>query len=117
MTPKIAIVLVDPLNDFLHPDGKLNGLVKESIEKTGMIANLQRLVETARKASIPIFYALHQGYREGMHDGWQHMNTSLARIGKLHVFEEGSWGAEVYEGLGPQRSNGDIVVSRHWNSR
>lgn len=33
------------------------------------------------------------------------------------VFEGGSWGAQFYEGLEPQVSNGDVVVSKHWNSR
>jgi len=36
---------------------------------------------------------------------------------KLRAFEEGSWGAEIYEGMEPDLSNGDVVVSKHWNSR
>jgi hypothetical protein len=40
---KIAVVLVDPYNDFLHPDGKLTPFLKDlderdavqNIEKTG----------------------------------------------------------------------------------
>jgi nicotinamidase-related amidase len=117
MAPKTAVILVDPLNDFLHPEGKLYSTVQESIKTTQIVPNLQSLVKTAREAHIPIFYALHQGYRDGVHDGWQHMNPSLARIGKARVFEEGSWGAKIYDGLEPQTSNGDVVVSRHWNSR
>lgn len=117
MAPKTAVVLVDVLNDFLHPDGKLHGAVAESIETTQMVPNLKHLVDAAREYHVPIYYACHQGWREGMHEGWQHMNSSLARIGSLHAFEEGSWGAQVYEGLEPSRSNGDVVVSKHWNSR
>jgi nicotinamidase-related amidase len=117
MTPKTALILVDPLNDFLHPDGKLYPAVQESVKTTNVVPNLQKLVETAREAHIPVFYALHQTYRDGVHDGWQHMNASLKRIGQLHAFEEGSWGAKVYEGLEPQLANKDVVVSRHWNSR
>jgi hypothetical protein len=32
------------------------------------------------------------------------------------VFEEGSWGAEILEGMEPDVGNGDVLVSRHWNS-
>jgi nicotinamidase-related amidase len=34
-----------------------------------------------------------------------------------HVCEEGTWGAQIYEGLEPDLANGDIVVAKHWNAR
>lgn len=33
------------------------------------------------------------------------------------VCEVGSWGAEIYEGLGPDLANEDIVVGRHWSAK
>ena len=45
------------------------------------------------------------------------MNKSLKGLGAKKVFEEGSFGAEFYEGLEPDFDNGDVVVSKHWNSR
>jgi hypothetical protein len=34
------------------------------------------------------------------------------------AFEEGSWGVEIYEGLGPDvEGNGDVVVSKHVSVR
>ncbi len=33
------------------------------------------------------------------------------------VFEEGSWGVDIYEGLEPCLENGDVIVSKHWSSR
>lgn len=33
------------------------------------------------------------------------------------VFEEGSWGVEILKGMEPDAENGDVVISKHWNSR
>jgi len=113
--PRQALVLVDPLNDFLHPDGKLYPAVKESLEATDAVVNIRRLVEGARSAGIPIYYGLHQQYREGNYQGWLHTRPSHSRTKERQVFA--GWGGEVLEGLEPEiTDNHDVVVSRHWNS-
>lgn len=38
------------------------------------------------------------------------MTETHETIREGKVFEEGSWGAQFYEGLEPQPSNGDVVV-------
>jgi nicotinamidase-related amidase len=117
MSPNTAVILVDPYNDFLHPDGKVYPRVQQSLETKHTVEHLARLVQQARIAKLPIYYALHQQCREDSMLGWKHMNSSLSAIKQNRVFEEGSWGAQVYSGLEPQSSNGDVVVSKHWNSR
>lgn len=43
----------------------------------------------------------------------QHVQTQQG-----HVFEEGSFGVEFFEGLEPDvEGNGDVIVGRHWSSR
>ncbi|KAH6967960.1 Isochorismatase-like protein [Ilyonectria sp. MPI-CAGE-AT-0026] len=116
-TPKTAIVLIDPYNDFIHPEGKLYGSVSESLTATNTVANLKKLVKAAREAHIPIYYALHKTWKEGNYMDWLHMNSSTTRLGQNKVFEEGTWGAEILEGLEPDvLNNGDVIVSKHWNS-
>jgi hypothetical protein len=112
-----AIVLIDPYNDFLHEDGKLNFMVRDSLDKTNTIPNLRKLLDVAREKKFPIFYCLHQQSHEHSMQGWTMMNASLKGLKGAKVFEEGSWGAEFYEGLGPETANGEVVVSKHWNSR
>jgi nicotinamidase-related amidase len=112
-----AVVLIDPYNDFLHPDGKLYPSVSESLEVTNSIEHLKELVKAARDTSIPIYYGLHQQFKDGNYAGWQHMNEPQTRTRNGKVFEEGSFGSQIYEGLEPQLSNGDVTVSKHWNSR
>jgi nicotinamidase-related amidase len=117
MQEKTAFLLIDPLNDFLHPEGKVFPALKASIEATDTVNNLQKFVNVARKSHIPIFYCQHQLHEEGSYHGWNHMTKSQLRIQQTNTFAAGSFGAEIYKGLEPDRSNGDAIVSRHWNSR
>ncbi|PLB55516.1 Isochorismatase hydrolase [Aspergillus steynii IBT 23096] len=110
-----AIVLVDPYNDFLHPDGVLTPRLKDLNERQ-TVKHLQDLVQAARFHKIPIFYGLHQTCTENSFFGWKHMTPNNVKQQRLQFFKEGSFGAEIYEGLQPDPANGDVVVSRHWNS-
>lgn len=115
MTTKPVLLLVDPLNDFVHPKGKVYGLLQESLTKTNALDNMSKLVHGARKAGIPVYYGLHQQWEEGKYAGWQHMRPVHQMTDQNHTF--GGWGGEILEGFEPELSNGDVVVSRHWNSR
>jgi nicotinamidase-related amidase len=112
-----AIVMIDPYNDFLHPKGKLNSLLAESLKDSNSIANLQKLVRSAREHHIPIFYGLHQQHKAGFIAGWKHATHMQESQRDSVAFEEGSWGVEIFEGLQPDISQGDVVVSKHWCSR
>jgi nicotinamidase-related amidase len=112
-----AILIIDPYNDFLHPKGKLNHLLKESLAEKNSIANLKILVTTARKYKIPIYYGLHQQHKAGFIAGWKHATPMQQSQSQTLAFEEGSWGVEIYAGLEPSLENGDVIVSKHWSSR
>jgi nicotinamidase-related amidase len=112
-----AILIIDPYNDFLHPSGKLNSLLAQSLKETNTIQNLQILVKAAREHGIPIFYGLHQQHKPGFIAKWEHPTTMQKSQRDSVAFEEGSWGVEIYEGLEPDISRGDVVVSKHWCSR
>lgn len=115
--PQSAIVLIDPYNDFLHPNGKLNPRIRDSLQQANTISNLYTLLRVARERKIPVFYCLHQQTNDHSMQGWNLMNKSLTGLKAGRVFEEGSWGVELYEGMAPDPANGDVVVSKHWNSR
>lgn len=117
-SPTTAVILIDVYNEFLHPEGKIYPMIKESMATTNAIQHLSEVVAAARKAKLPIYYALHQPWREGNYDCWQRMNGTTTGISKSHAIAEGTWGAEIYAGLEPDVSgNKDVVVSKHWNSR
>jgi nicotinamidase-related amidase len=117
MQEKTAVLLIDPLNDFLHSSGKLFPALKDSIEANDTVNNLQKVVNIARSKNLPILYCQHKLYEEGNFDDWHHMSKSQYSIQQSKTFALGSFGAEIYKGMEPDRSNGDAVVSRHWNSR
>ncbi|KAJ6478763.1 Isochorismatase-like protein [Mycena vitilis] len=115
-TKDTAIVLIDPYNDFLHPDGKLTPRLAGSLAKSNTIANIKTLLAYARAQGIPVYYGLHQQFHAGQYDDWKHMTAGHKGLRDNKIFEEGSWGAQFYEGLEPDFGNGDVVVSKHWNS-
>jgi hypothetical protein len=39
-----AIIITDPYNDFLHPKGKLNGMVAESLTEKNVLVHLKELL-------------------------------------------------------------------------
>lgn len=118
VSDKTAVVLVDVYNEFLHPEGKINSFVSESMAASNTIQHLTDLVDAARKFRVPIYYALHQNWRAGNYDGWKHMNGTTTGLSESRALEEGSWGSEIFQGLEPDvLGNRDVVVSKHWNSR
>lgn len=110
MSGTTAIILTDPYNDFLPPEGKMYGMIAESLKATNTVEHIQELVTAARSHKLPIYYGFYQQYHPGQYDGWKHMTETHVGTKNGKVFEEGSWGAKIYEGLEPQLSNGDVVV-------
>uniref|UniRef100_A0A8H7N2S9 Isochorismatase-like domain-containing protein n=1 Tax=Bionectria ochroleuca TaxID=29856 RepID=A0A8H7N2S9_BIOOC len=94
-----GIVLIDPYNDFLHHDGKLNPAVRESLTTTDTNKHLKTLVDAARDLHIPIFYAMHQEWKEGNYQGWSHLSTSNSRLNMAKAFEKGTWGQSFWKAL------------------
>ena len=50
-----AIVITDPQNDFLSPQGVTWGVVGQSVTENNTVANLDRLFEIAEQKGIPVF--------------------------------------------------------------
>jgi nicotinamidase-related amidase len=114
---KTAILLIDPYNDFLHPDGKMYPRLAESLKDTDTISHIFKLLEVARAHKIPIYYGLHQPFKAGNFDGWKHMMAVHTSQAENKVFEESTFGGTIFKGMEPDLANGDVVVSKHWSSR
>ena len=113
---KTAVILIDPYNDFLHPNGKLNGLLASSLAHSETIKHLKEVTAAARAAHIPIYYGLHQQYKPGFLAAWKHATPLQSGQSTGKAFEQGSWGAKIYEGLEPDLANNDVVFGQHWSS-
>ena len=57
-----ALVITDPQNDFLSPEGVTWGLVGTSVTENKTVENLQRLLEAAKATGTPVFVSPHYYY-------------------------------------------------------
>jgi len=59
---KVALVVVDPQNDFLSPSGAAWSVFGASITENNTVANVERLFEAAKRADIPVAVSPHYYY-------------------------------------------------------
>ena len=96
---RTALVVTDPQNDFLSPDGVTWGVVGKSIEANGTVQNLERLFSAAKKTGMPVFISPHYYYP---HDhGWHFEGALEALMHKIGMFDrKGPLSTAGFEGSG-----------------
>ena len=57
-----AIVITDPQNDFLSPNGVTWGVVGESVVANNTVANIEQLFKIAKEKNITVFISPHYYY-------------------------------------------------------
>src|SRR5687767_9736738 len=99
---RTALLIVDVQNELFHPDGALAG---DFPARAGpMLDAVHQLVEWAHRSNIPVVW-LRLAFRPGHFDA---VRDSMSR--KRGTLVDGSWGADLLEGLG--RLDTDIVVTK-----
>ena len=116
-----ALVITDPQNDFLSPDGVTWGLVGESVEENGTVAHIEDLMRAAKDNGYRVFISPHYYYPTD--GGWQFGGTVEAMMHEIDMFSRsGALSLEGFEGSGadwlerykPLIEDGEtIVVSPH----
>ncbi|HEX6718610.1 MAG TPA: isochorismatase family cysteine hydrolase [Pyrinomonadaceae bacterium] len=109
-----ALVVVDPYNDFISEGGKIWGRIKGVAEANNCVPNMLRLLQTARKAGVRVFYALHRRYRPGDYVTWKYIAPIQKATWEHKTFEYGTWGGEIREEFKPKPE--EIVAAEHWCS-
>lgn len=105
-----AIVLVDLLNEFLSPEGKLHGAIAPLAQEVGLEDNIKRLIAGARRNGITLIYSPH-GLDEHTFEGVKHVHPRFAWAKENQMFWADSPGADFYAPLAPRAE--DIVLERH----
>jgi isochorismate hydrolase len=59
---RTALVITDPQNDFLSPDGVTWGVVGKSVTKNNTVENIETLLKTAKTNDMPVFISPHYYY-------------------------------------------------------
>jgi len=94
-----AIVITDPQNDFLSPNGVTWGVVGESVTANNTVENLETLFKLAEANGIKVFISPHYYYK---HDhSWKFEGALEALMHKINMFDRGDQlNLEGFEGSG-----------------
>lgn len=60
--PRAALVVIDPQNDFLSPDGAGWPLFGQSVTENNVVANLARLFQEAKSSDMTVAVSPHYHY-------------------------------------------------------
>lgn len=94
-----AIVITDPQNDFLSPQGVAWGAVGESVIENNTIENLEAIFKLAEEHNIQVFVSPHYYYK---HDHvWKFEGVLEKLMHDINMFERGDQlNVEGFEGSG-----------------
>lgn len=109
---RTAVLVIDPVNDFLSEGGAAWDLTKATVKMHNVIANLKRLIEGARQRRVPVLFGPMAFTEEDYGEKELHRLSGISRIMyERRMFLAGSWGADFHPELKPQ--DGDIVLQPH----
>ena len=94
-----AIVITDPQNDFLSPQGVTWGVVGESVTANNTVANLETLFQLAEANGIQVFISPHYYYK---HDHtWKFEGALETLMHHINMFDRGDQlSTEGFKGSG-----------------
>jgi nicotinamidase-related amidase len=94
-----ALVLTDPQNDFLSPDGVTWGVVGESVTENNTVENIETLLIVAKENDIPVFISPHYYYPTDK--GWKFEGPLEVLMHNIGMFDRaGALNLEGFEGSG-----------------
>lgn len=96
---RAALVVTDPQNDFLSPDGVTWGVVGQSVTENGTVENIGKLFKAAHASDIPVFISPHYYYE---HDhSWKFEGALEKLMHNIGMFDrKGPLDLEGFEGSG-----------------
>lgn len=102
MTPKkgrVALLVTDPQNDFLHPKGVAWGVVGASVAENKTVENIDRLFKAAKANGVPVFVSPHYYYE---HDHrWTFGGALEVLMHSIGMFDrKGALSTEGFAGSG-----------------
>jgi nicotinamidase-related amidase len=118
---RTAVVITDPQNDCLSPEGVTWGLVGASVTANHTVENIETLMKTAKASGIDVFVSPHYYYPTD--HGWQFGGAVENMMHAINMFDrKGALTTDGFEGSGadwlelykPLITDGKtVVVSPH----
>ena len=94
-----ALLITDPQNDFLSPDGVAWGILGENVIENNTVSNIEQLFKTAKKRNIPVFISPHYYYPTD--HGWKFEGALERLMHYIGMFDrKGPLSLEEFEGSG-----------------
>ncbi|MFE6701443.1 cysteine hydrolase family protein [Streptomyces sp. NPDC057718] len=104
-----ALLVLDMVNELVHPDGHYAHVCREEVERRNVIERTAQAVERARSRDIPVIHVV-LGYSSHYED-WPPASDLFGPPDPERRFTLGSWGTRVHERLTPEPGE-DIVVKQ-----
>lgn len=113
-----ALVITDPQNDFLSPNGVAWGVVGESVAENGTVAHIGELMKAAKAGGYQVFVSPHYYYPTD--HGWKFEGALEVLMHNIGMFDrKGALSVEGFEGSGadwlkeykPFINDGETVVT------
>ena len=96
---RTAVVITDPQNDFLSPNGVTWGVVGESVTENNTVENLDRLMRAAKKDGYELFVSPHYYYPTD--HGWKFAGALEVLMHNIGMFDRASpLSLDGFEGSG-----------------
>jgi nicotinamidase-related amidase len=107
-----VLLVIDPVNDFLHEDGAAWEMTKSTVKKNDVVAQLARLTEAARAAGVPVVFGPMAYTAEDYADHQLQRRSGINRLMfENKMFQAGTFGADFHTDVQPQP--GDIILAPH----
>ena len=109
---RTALLVIDPVNDFLSEGGAGWELTKTTVEKNDVVGHLKRAIEGARGRGIPVLFGPMAYTEEDYADEQLQRRSGINRLMfERKMFLAGSWGADFHPDLQPRE--GDTILLPH----
>ncbi len=107
-----ALLVIDPVNDFLSEGGAGWDLTSKTIKMNDVVSNIKKAIEGARLRDIPILFGPMAYTEKDYEDEQLQRRSGINRLMfERKMFLADSWGADFHPDLKP-RAN-DIVLEPH----
>ena len=82
---RVALVVTDPQNDFLSPEGVTWGVVGQNVMENGTVEHIDQLFAAAHANDVPVFISPHYYYE---HDhGWKFEGALESLMHQIGMFD------------------------------
>ncbi len=100
---RTALLVIDPVNDFLSEGGAGWDLVKNTVTLHDVVGHLQRAIEGARERGIPVLFGPMAYTAEDYTERTLQRRSGINRLMfERKMFLAGSWGADFHPDLQPR---------------